>query len=185
MSLFSFKIQAQHSDKSSIHSGIEASRLLDSNALTFLDKSQFKSGVFISDANFSSYQLLNTLLDQFGPSDVWITSYGISETALRAISARKQTGLIKDLHFVFSDHVKRIKPREMQIAESIATKFCYYPCHAKIIVVRNQNKSATIISSMNMNRNNKLEAGFIGFDHTLADDIITQLTKIWNSAKNN
>jgi hypothetical protein len=185
MSLFSFETSPTSTGRTSLHKSIEASRLLDSAALAFLNDCQWKSGVFISDANFSSYQLINSILDRFGPSDIWLTSYGISETALRAISTRKQSGLIKDLHFIFSDHVKRIKPREMQQAESIATSFCYYPCHAKIVVVRNPNHSATIISSMNMNRNNKLEAGFIGFEQNVADDIITQLTQICNSTRNN
>jgi hypothetical protein len=178
MSLFVFNTNASAVDKQSLFASIEASRFCDKNVYEILDKHGLQDCFFISDAAFSSYQLLNYFLDKFGPSNVWITSYGISETVMRNISLRKQAEQILDLHFVFSDHVKKMKPAEMQIAQSIATSFVHYPCHAKIIVLQNDNHQAVITSSMNMNRNNKLESGAISFNRSVADSFIQFLNTL-------
>ena len=186
MSLFSFDTTPAQVAKESLFLSIEATRFNDKDIYAQWDKNGLQDSFFISDANFSSYQLLNYLLDKFGPSNVWITSYGISETVMRNIATRKQAGNILGLHFMFSDYVKKIKPAEMQIAQSIATTFCHYPCHAKIIVVQNETCQAVITSSMNMNRNNKLESGAITFSKDVAHSFIQYLNNIiCNSQPNN
>lgn len=179
MSLFNFNSAPKPIDKQVLEKSISASLDADADLFFELDKCDYLSDtIFISDASFSSYQLLNAFLDKFGPSNVWLTTYGISETVMRGLSTRKQSGLIKELYMVFSDHVKKIKPAEVQIAEHIATKFCHYPCHAKIIVVQNDTHQAVIISSMNLNRNNKLEAGCISRNANTVQLVIKKLNSI-------
>lgn len=186
MSLFPFDTTPVTVAKESLFASIEAIRFNDRSIYEQFDKNGLQDCFFISDANFSSYQMLNYILDKFGPSNVWITSYGISETVMRNISIRKQSENILKLHFIFSDHVKNIKPAEMQIAQNIATSFCHYPCHAKIIVVQNETYQAVITSSMNMNRNNKLESGAITFSKDVAASFIQYLNNIiCSSQKNN
>ena len=178
MSLFKFDTTPAPSQYKSLFVSIDASTATAISVLKDFEANGLHDCMFISDAKFSSYQLLNYLLDKFGPSKVWITTYGISETVMRQIATRKQAGLISELHLIFSDHVKRIKPAEIQIAENIATSFKHYPCHAKIIVIQSPTQSATITCSMNMNRNNKLESGAISFNHQVSESFINYLNQI-------
>ncbi|MFA6516005.1 MAG: hypothetical protein WCU83_02630 [Bacteroidia bacterium] len=98
---------------------------------------------------------------------------------MRNISHRKHSGDIVDLHIICSDHIRSVKPAEIQIAEKLATRFVFYPCHAKMIVIKSiSGKYAAIVSSMNLNRNNKLEAGTVIFDHQTVQKTIDFLNNI-------
>jgi hypothetical protein len=119
---------------------------------------------FISDKRWSAHQMIAAYLTQMTWADVWLTTYGINEHTMRQIANRKQAGQIRELYFMFSEQVKKIKPQEIQIAMQIATAYCVYPSHAKIIVLKNDTHQVLIVSSMNLNRNNKLEAGAITTD---------------------
>lgn len=117
---------------------------------------------YASDGKVSSYQLVNYFLDRFNePATVHITTWGFTETALRQLATRKQAGQIKDLYFLFSSKTKVNKANEFQLATSIATAYKIHPCHAKVYLVRTKNHQVSIITSGNLNRNNKLEAGVI------------------------
>lgn len=119
---------------------------------------------YISNGKVSSYQLLNYFLDTFNQEAVvHITTWGFTELALRQMANRKAIGQIKDLYFVFSDQVQVNKANEYQLATSIATAYKKHPCHAKIYLIKTQNYQVSIITSGNLNRNNKLEAGTISF----------------------
>ena len=183
MSLFKFHNTVEQVDKATVLKSIDASR-----AVNFREYAEIKEAIsclepnahiyFYSDSRWSSYQLLNHLLDLTGPADVWLTTYGISESAMRQITHRKQVNHINNLYFVFSDEVKRKKPAEIQIAISIATAYTMYPCHAKIIAIRNPTHHVLVLSSMNLNRNNKLEAGSLTTHPETVNSFITQLNKI-------
>ena len=117
---------------------------------------------YASDGKVSSYQLINYFLDKFNqPAAVYITTWGFTETALRQLAIRKQSGQIEKLYFLFSSKTKINKANEFQLATSIATKYKIHPCHAKIYLIKTQDHQVSIITSGNLNRNNKLEAGVI------------------------
>lgn len=119
---------------------------------------------YISNGKVSSYKLLNYFLDRFNePATVHITTWGFTELALRQMANRKAIKQIKDLYFVFSDQVQVNKANEYQLATSIATAYKKHPCHAKIYLIKTEHYQLSIITSGNLNRNNKLEAGTISF----------------------
>lgn len=140
----------------------------------FSDFSEDMAYFYASDGKVSSYQLVNYFLDRFAePATVYITTWGFTETALRQLALRKQSGQIKELYFVFSDKTKVNKANEYQLATSVATAFKIHPCHAKIYLVRAEKNYFSLITSGNLNRNNKLEAG-----------VITSSKSIWEGYAN-
>lgn len=188
MSLFKYHNEVAQVDPATVLQSIEASRMVNFREYAEIAQAipaitQNASIYFWSDARWSSYQLLNHFLQLTGPADVWLTTYGISEMAMRQITLQKQAGNILELNIVFSDEVKRKKPAEVQIAMSIATRYNMYPCHAKIIAIRNASYHVLIVSSMNLNRNNKLEAGSITTHVETVNGFITQLNKILCSSQ--
>jgi hypothetical protein len=137
---------------------------------------------YASDGKVSSYQLVNYFLDKFAErATVYITTWGFTETALRQLALRKKSGQINELFFVFSDKTKVNKANEFQLATSVATAYKIHPCHAKIYLVRTKNHQVSLITSGNLNRNNKLEAGVITSSKSIWDGYANFLDKIIKS----
>jgi hypothetical protein len=148
---------------------LAAAEAIDLSKLNEIDEllpkiDNLANAFFISDKRWSAHQMIAAYLTQMKWADVWLTTYGINEHTMRQIANRKDAGQIRELYFMFSEQVKKLKPQEIQIAMQIATAYCIYPSHAKIIVLKNDTHQVLIVSSMNLNRNNKLEAGAITTD---------------------
>lgn len=66
--------------------------------------------------------MLEYILNFTGPANVRITSYGISETAIRAFVNMMDSGLIKKLYLLFDVSTKRNKLSLLLFASNVATK---------------------------------------------------------------
>lgn len=161
---------------------IEAQRFVNLESSKLLaDQIGELSGTYfyISNGKVSAYQILSFFLDKFNePATVHITTWGFTELALRQLANRKQANHIKDLYFVFSDQVKVNKANEYQLATSIATGYKKHPCHAKIYLIGTENFQVSIITSGNLNRNNKLESGTICFDKNIYNGYANYLNNL-------
>lgn len=184
MSLFQFNIQVDNKQaKDCAIKSVAANRAIDITVYKRLEEilprlEDLGTYFLISDGRWSSYQVLNYYLDQMPAADVWISTYGINERAMRNLINRKESGNINNLYLLLSDELRRIKPQESQIAMSLATRFKFYPSHAKIIVAKNSTHSWAFVSSMNLNRNNKLESGVLTTDKAVADFYCDFIDKI-------
>lgn len=167
---------ALRSIKAARYINLESAKLLE-QYLPELSGTYF----YISNGKVSSYQLLNYFFDKFNaPATVHITTWGFTELALRQLANRKNAGHIKDLFFVFSDQVKVNKANEYQLATSIATAYKKHPCHAKIYLIKTEHYAVSIITSGNLNRNNKLESGTISFDINIYNGYANYLNTLIN-----
>ena len=150
-----------------VSKNLEAIRAVNLQSAKLLETyfSEFESNCtyfYLSEGKVSSYQLLNYFLEKFNqPATVYITTWGMTETAVRQLATRKQSGQIKELYFVFSEQTKVNKANEYQLALSIATSHKIMPCHAKIYLIKTHDYQVSIVTSANLNRNNKLESGTI------------------------
>jgi hypothetical protein len=150
----------------------------------FADFGQNLSYFYISNGKVSSYQLLNYFLDLFNePATIHITTWGMTENAIRQLAQRKQAGQIQDLYFIFSEQTKVNKANEYQLAVKIATAHKIVPCHAKIYLIKTASQQVSIITSANLNRNNKLEAGTITTDQTIYQGYANFLNNLLNEPK--
>lgn len=137
---------------------------------------------YISNGKVSSYQLINYFLDKFClKATLYITTWGMTELAIRNLASRKKQGQIEQLFFVFSEQTKVNKANEFQLATSIATGFKIMPCHAKIYLIKTAKHQVSIITSANLNRNNKLEAGTITGDPLVYEGYSKFLSNAINS----
>lgn len=144
------------------HVNLTGAKDLDAH---FANIGQNMSYFYISNGKVSSYQLLNYFLDKFAePAVVHITTWGMTETAIRQLAARKASKQIEELYFTFSEQTKVNKANEYQLAVAISTAHKILPCHAKIYLIKTASHQVSIITSANLNRNNKLEAGTITTD---------------------
>lgn len=116
---------------------------------------------YYSEIEFSMHELLDAILQMTGPASVWISSFSISEVAIRTFHRLSEDRVITDLHCIFDQSVKRHRLGLLFFALNVSGKVSLAKNHAKIILIENENWKLTVLSSANFNVNDKIEAGII------------------------
>lgn len=116
---------------------------------------------FFSEGKWSMHELLIYLLNISGPSKVWLSTFSISETAIRAFSFLIENKLILELHCLFDHTIKRHKLDLLYFASNIASTIKLCSNHSKIILIENDHWKITVVGSANMTPNVRKEAGVI------------------------
>lgn len=186
--MLDIKLNSKKSDQSKTDfistKSIEAAKFINLSSAKLLNEHLADaSGTYhyISNGKVSSYQMINYFLDRFNePATLHITTWGMTELALRQMATRKASGMIKDIYFVFSEQIKVNKANEFQLATSIATGYKKHPCHAKIYLIKTASHQVSIITSANLNRNNKMEAGSICFEKNTYEGFSSYLNELIN-----
>jgi hypothetical protein len=117
---------------------------------------------FISDGHWSMYDLLLHAVESCDtPSDVYITTYSMTELSARVIAKLKDSGKIKTLHLLMDYKSKMRYPQVDQLIRNVATSIGLTHLHAKVLVVMSGTKSITVIGSANWTHNPRVETGVI------------------------
>jgi hypothetical protein len=116
---------------------------------------------FFSDGSWSLYQLLSHVLIFTGKANVKISSFSISENAVRSFINDKEKGLIHDMVLLFDISIPKRKFDLMLFAHNAFLVVRLAPNHSKVIVISGDLHNAVIISSQNLTPNPRLEAGCI------------------------
>lgn len=124
---------------------------------------------YVSSGRWSAHDLLNYILRHTGSATVYASTYALSEESTRAIVRKLQQGEIQEMHCILDGRMKVRKPAVLHFAEKNFTRLVKRDCHAKVMVIRNENWSVTVISSMNFSSNKRIEAGVIFTDRATAD----------------
>ncbi len=124
---------------------------------------------FMTHGAWSLHQLLEFLLLQIGPSNVMFTTWTITEDPIRAILGLIDRGLITELSAIFDYRIEKRKPEAFQLASNIVTRIVLTKCHAKVMVLQNDNWNVSVIGSSNFSKNPRIEAGVLFTDKATAD----------------
>ena len=116
---------------------------------------------FVSLGDWSTHDLLFFLLEQTGPARVYLTTWAISEYAIRQLYNLIEQGMIIELKGIFDYRNGIRKPGELQFLEKISTEIKPAKCHAKVTVLENDNWGISIVGSANYTRNPRIEAGVL------------------------
>lgn len=142
------------------------------------DDFEFTSGAcihYISKGQWSLHELISWLLQQIGPADVMVTSFGLSETAIRSFLQLIDAGLIKSLQCLFDISTKKNKFDLLMFAQNVSGKIYLNSNHSKLILLENEKYKIIIQSSANLTVNRRFEAGMLLIDHPLADQLATTI----------
>lgn len=116
---------------------------------------------FWTDGAWSMHQLLSGLLQLVGTSDVWMSTYALSETSVRTLSKLKDDGYIKSLRCVIDNRVDTRSAASFQFFKNIADKVALVDCHAKVTILSGGSRNLVVIGSANYTENKRMEVGFI------------------------
>lgn len=110
---------------------------------------------------WSMYQLLQSLMMDAGESIVYLSTYAISETAMRMLANMKHEGLLKELHCLIDNRVETRTAKSLQLMMAMADHYKLIACHAKVTLIEGENRSYCVVGSANYTENKRIEAGFV------------------------
>lgn len=116
---------------------------------------------FWSRGQWSMHELLEYLLNQTGPADVWMSTWTVTEDPVRKLFILKKQGLIKSLNCILDYRIQGRKPGPFQLLEKTADRIALTQCHAKAMAIINEEWEVSVIGSANFSKNPRLEAGVI------------------------
>jgi hypothetical protein len=115
---------------------------------------------FITSGRFSIHDLILHILKQTGPADLLVSTWSISELAIRQIVQKHTEGIIRSIRFLIDPRVKVRNPKPLQM---LAANFDYKlkACHAKVTLIGNESWNISIVGSANLTNNPRIERGII------------------------
>lgn len=139
---------------------------------------------------WSMHELLLFLLAQTGPSKLLLSSFSVSEEAVRAFALAKEKRLITDFSVLFDYTTKRHKADFLNFFHNVTPNIRIYPNHSKAFVLDGPLPIA-VLSSQNLNRNHRVECGVVTSVATEVERLkakfqsfFDQSTPVWNSQEN-
>ena len=117
-----------------------------------------------SSGEYSMHELLEYLLGITGPACVRVSSFSISEVAIRSFYSLMESGVISRLDCLFDISVKRHKLGLMFFASNIGCRIALSKNHAKILLIENQQWKLVVVGSANLQLNDKNEVAVISTD---------------------
>jgi hypothetical protein len=122
-----------------------------------------------SKGSWSNHNLIAWLLKKTGPADVYLTSWTVSEVAVRTLINLIESGLINSLHGLFDERIKVHCPQAHQLASQTIADLRLTKIHAKCIVVINKDWGVSVSTSANMSVNRSIEKYVICTDRKIAE----------------
>jgi len=116
---------------------------------------------FFSEGNWSLYQLLSHCLAYSGKAKIKISSFSLSENAIRSFINDRDNGLIEDMVMLFDISIPKRKFDMMLFAHEVISEVRLAPNHSKVVLISGDIMDIAIISSHNLTPNPRIEAGCI------------------------
>ena len=137
---------------------------------------------YASIGEWSMHNLLFHLLNKTGPANVFISTWSVSEDAVRQIIDKIKTGFILNIKAVFDWRVKLRRPEAFELAKFNIADIRLTTCHAKVTIIQNENWDIVVVGSANYTNNPRIEAGVISCDKTAAEFHKSWMTEELNQA---
>ena len=123
---------------------------------------------FVSAGSWSNIALLEFLLNFTGKSFLYITSWSISDYAIKRLIALKEKNMITGAKCIFDKRTETFNPNILDFAQSnIDVQLT--SIHAKNMVIIGEHFNLCVVQSSNLNENKRIESGVIStHDNTVS-----------------
>lgn len=116
---------------------------------------------FFSEGLWSMHDLMLYLLEITGPAKVLLSTFSISEAAIRSINLAIEKGFITEIHCLFDHTIRKHKLGLLFFASNIVSDIAITSNHSKLILIENDEWNISVVGSANMTPNPRKEAGVI------------------------
>ena len=137
---------------------------------------------FFHKGEWSLHQIIPALIQVFGPCEVRIATFNISEESIRPLFFLVDSGEITKLHLLLDTTVRRHKLDLLLFAANITPSIAIDNCHAKVLLVNNDKYQFGVVGSANLNTNHRWESGFWFTESTFFDYFTAQYNEAYNGA---
>lgn len=124
---------------------------------------------WVSDGDWSTHELLHSILQLAGPADVYLSSYAFSEYPARLIADLKERKVIKNLYCIIDSRLDVRSASALTIIRNVATRCELLNTHAKVTVIENDEYSIAIVGSANYTTNKRYESGIVVTEKKIVD----------------
>jgi len=173
-------LKAYKSSAKSKHTLAKIGQSLDTVMADFQKDHTF---FFPSRGSWSSHNLLEWILQRTGPAKVWITSWTISEPAVRALIRMVNDGLIQEAQCLFDERIRVHCPQAYQLADMTAMNLKLMKIHAKCIVVINDDWGVAVSTSANFTTNRRVESYVLSTELVVANSFKDWIQNELNGAR--
>jgi len=116
---------------------------------------------FWSNGRWTLHDLLSYILNKTGPAKVNLSTFSISEVALRSLYNEINQGNIKELNCLFDYTIQKTKLDILYFIFNFAKEIKLAKNHAKLILIENKKWNISIVGSANLSPNPRYETGVI------------------------
>ena len=116
---------------------------------------------YFSSGHWSLHDLFTALIHKTGPARVYLSTFSLSEIAIRSLYNALREGLILELGCLVDIRVKRHKIGLLNFAGHLVDTITLANCHAKILILENQEWKVAVVASNNFTVNIRYESGSI------------------------
>lgn len=118
--------------------------------------------------------ILDRILAELGQSEIWQTTFSISEEFLRHMFLIKQRGKISAAHVII-DHKASVKTLKLWNFISAAYDSAWLSDnHSKILLVKSKDgRKVSVVTSQNLTRGNRYESTVIMTDEAIFDQLLS------------
>jgi hypothetical protein len=138
---------------------------------------------FTTQGRVTSAKLLKQLLAKTGKAKVYITSWSITQGAVQQLVNLIATEAIGTIKIILDSRAPKHWPDAFQLLSMNVPQLRLAKCHAKLIVVQNEEHSILIISSLNWSeQHSRFEAGFISTAPVHVNKVIADIETLYTKA---
>lgn len=123
--------------------------------------------------------ILEWILQQVGPSEVWQTSFSISEEFLRRLYFITRDDSASAIHLVLDFKATNKTLSLWTFIEQVITTTHLADNHSKVLLIRSAaGDKVSIITSQNLTRGNRNESYIITTDHAVFDKFLIEVESL-------
>lgn len=132
---------------------------------------------YISDGDWSIYDLVMSLIQRYRPAELFISTYAIRELPVRQLIMAMHRKEIIGINMLLDHRAKARTPEVLQLAIMNLNRIVLTSVHAKVTVIKSPVGCVTICGSANWTQNPRIEQGVITLDNGCAEFHISWIQK--------
>ena len=124
----------------------------------------------LTAGQFSLCDLIDHILRQIGPADMYLTTWAASTDGLKRAFDFLKDERVKKIKFLIDVGCKKVRDQRFSdLIDSYGDSIRTTKIHAKFVIFRNENWDIVVRTSANLNRNQRIESFEIDENREFAD----------------
>lgn len=128
------------------------------------------------------HNLFSFLLGCAGPSLIRISTFSLSDVAIRNFILELDNNMINDSKIILDYSLTRRNIDQLLFAENVLKNIRLCDNHSKIMIITGKLNSYAVIGSANFNENRKTESGIIFENHHAIDVLTAEFDDLFNKS---